>query len=96
MLKSFKAYTDLVFWDWQLDISFHEDQSRARVKNSAECFSLLRKISMAYLKKDLKSKVGIKCKRKKACWSDQYLLDILIDANNDGGKVCEKSLTENV
>jgi len=81
---------------WQLDISFHEDQSRARIKNAAECFSLLRKISMAYLKKDLKSKVGIKCKRKKACWSDQYLFDILMDAHNDKDKACEKSLTTNV
>lgn len=81
---------------WQLDISFHEDQCRARIKNAAETFSLLRKISMAYLKKDLKSKVGIKCKRKKACWSDQYLFDILMDAQNGKGNACKKSLTENV
>lgn len=78
---------------WQLDISFHEDQSRARVKNAAECFSLLRKISMAYLKKDLKSKVGIKCKRKMACWSDQYLFDILIDAQSGEGNLREQSPT---
>ena len=78
---------------WQLDISFHEDQCRARIKNSAECFSLLRKISMAYLKKDLESKVGIKCKRKMACWSDQYLFDILMDAQDHKDEAREKSLT---
>jgi predicted transposase YbfD/YdcC len=79
---------------WQLDISFHEDQCRARVKNAAESISLLRKISMAYLKKDLISKVGIKCKRKMACWDDQYLADILMGAyNQDADKACEKSPT---
>lgn len=78
---------------WQLDVSFHEDQSRARVKNAAQAFALLRKLSMAYLKKDKKSKVGIKCKRKKACWSDQYLFDILMDAQNQVHNPCEKSPT---
>jgi len=81
---------------WQLDISFHEDQCRARIKNAAECISLLRKISMAYLKKETQSKVGIKCKRKMACWDDQYLVDVLTLANQDSDKECEKSLTENV
>ena len=78
---------------WQLDVSFHEDQCRVRIKNAAEGFALLRKISMAYLKKDKKSKVGIKCKRKKACWSDQYLFDILVDAHNSGETTCEQLLT---
>jgi len=49
---------------WQLDVSFNEDNCRARVKNAAGNFSLLRKISLGYLKKDKTSKVGIKCKRK--------------------------------
>ena len=79
---------------WQLDISFHEDQSRSRIKNSALTFSLLRKISMAYLKKNLKYKVGIKCKRKMACWSEEYLFDTLMGAyNHDADKVCEQSPT---
>ncbi len=75
---------------WQLDVSFHEDQSRARIKNSAQSLALLRKISMAYLKKDKASKVGIKCKRKMACWSDQYLFDILSDAQSNENDPCEK------
>lgn len=36
---------------WQLDVSFNEDKSRSRIKNAAECLNLMRKISMAYLKK---------------------------------------------
>ena len=51
---------------------------------------------MAYLKKDQKSKVGIKCKRKKACWSEEYLFGILTDYQNDSGDSCEKMLTRPV
>ena len=62
---------------WQLDISFNEDRSRCRVKNEAQNLALFRRITMAYLKKDIQSKVGIKCKRKKASWDEQYLSEIL-------------------
>lgn len=62
---------------WHLDVSFNEDQCRARVKNGAESIALLRRISMAYLKKDTKSKVGIKHKRKKGGWDNSYLIEIL-------------------
>lgn len=51
---------------------------------------------MAYLKKETQSKVGIKCKRKMACWDDQYLIDVLILANQDADKEYDKSLTEKV
>jgi predicted transposase YbfD/YdcC len=76
---------------WQLDISFNEDRSRSRVKNEANNLALFRRITMAYLKKDLLSKVGIKCKRKKASWDEQYLSDILIGKYNQNP--CEISLT---
>ena len=61
---------------WQLDISF-KDHCRARLKNEAASIALLRRISMAYLKKDIKTKAGIKCKRKKAGWDDTYLMEIV-------------------
>lgn len=73
---------------WQLDVSFHEDHCRARIKNEAQSIALLRRISMTYLKKDKKSKVGIKCKRKKAGWDDSYLLAILRQDSELTG--CEK------
>lgn len=63
---------------WQLDVSFNEDRCRARVKNEAQSIALIRRISMAYLKKDLTTKSGIKCKRKKASWDDNYLMKILM------------------
>jgi predicted transposase YbfD/YdcC len=62
---------------WQLDISFDEDRCRARTKNEAENIAILRRISMAFLKKDKKSKVGIKIKRRKASWDNTYLLNVL-------------------
>ena len=62
---------------WQLDVSFNEDRSRARIKNEAQSIALIRRISMAYLKKDVSVKSGIKCKRKKASWDASYLFRIL-------------------
>jgi predicted transposase YbfD/YdcC len=76
---------------WQLDVSFNEDHSRARMKNEAQNLALLRRISMTYLKKDTQSKVGIKCKRKKAGWDDQYLLDIITGLYSQDH--CKKKLT---
>ena len=62
---------------WQLDVAFNEDHCRARIKNEAESIALMRRLSMAYLKKDTKTKVGIKCKRKVASWDEEYLFDVL-------------------
>lgn len=62
---------------WQLDISFREDHCRSRVKNEAANLALLRRISMMFLKKDKKTKVGIKAKRKKAGWDESYLMEII-------------------
>jgi predicted transposase YbfD/YdcC len=62
---------------WQLDISFQEDHCRVRIGHEAENVALLRRLSLACLKKDNATKAGIKAKRKKAGWDDDYLLDIL-------------------
>ena len=68
---------------WQLDVSFHEDNCRVRAGHAATNFSLLRKIALGYLKKEKTSKVGIKCKRKKASWDDGYLLNVLLAGSGD-------------
>jgi len=57
------------------------------MKNEAESIAILRRISMAYLKNDKKTKAGIKCKRKKAGWDDFYLLEILTNGLQE--KSCE-------
>lgn len=62
---------------WTLDVAFSEDASRKRTKNAAQNFSILTKIALNLLKKDIKAKVGIKSRRLKAAINNQYMLKIL-------------------
>ena len=62
---------------WALDVAFSEDASRKRTGNSAQNFSILNKIALNLLRKDTKSKVGVKSRRLKAAWSNNYLMKIL-------------------
>lgn len=62
---------------WVLDVAFGEDASRKRKANAAQNFSILNKIALNLLKKDKTTKIGIKSRRLKAAWSNQYLLKIL-------------------
>lgn len=62
---------------WTLDTAFDDDLSRARVKNAAENFTVLRHITLNLLKKDTKSNTGIKGRRKKAGWDHAYLANVL-------------------
>jgi predicted transposase YbfD/YdcC len=58
---------------WTLDVAFSEDQSRKRNENSAQNFSVLLKIALNLLKNEKTLKVGVKGKRLKAGWDNQYL-----------------------
>lgn len=58
---------------WTLDVAFLEDQSRKRDTNAAQNFSVLTKIALNLLKNEKTAKVGIKGKRLKAGWDNQYL-----------------------
>lgn len=62
---------------WVLDMAFGEDQARLRTGYAAENFSRIRRFALALLKKDKTAKVGIKGKRMKAGWNEDYLLRIL-------------------
>lgn len=62
---------------WMLDVAFSEDASRKRVGNSTQNFSILLKIALNILKKDTKTKVGVKSRRFKAAMSNDYLLKML-------------------
>jgi len=62
---------------WVLDVAFDEDQSRVRKGQGAQNFSVLRHIALNLLKQEKTAKCGIKAKRKKAGWSEQYLLQVL-------------------
>jgi predicted transposase YbfD/YdcC len=62
---------------WVLDVAFQEDASRVRVGASAQNFSMLRHIALNLLKGERTANVGVKAKRLKAGWSDDYLLKVL-------------------
>lgn len=62
---------------WVLDMAFDEDRSRIRRGNGPDNFALLRKIAMNLLKAEKTCKRGIEGKRKRASWSDAYLMLVL-------------------
>jgi len=62
---------------WALDVSFGEDLDRKRQKNAAQNFSLLNRIALNLLKQDKTCTLGIKGKRLKAGWDNDYLLQLL-------------------
>ena len=62
---------------WSLDVAFNEDLSRKRKGNAFQFFSLINKIALNLAKQEKTCKMGIKSKRKKAGWDNQYLEIIL-------------------
>jgi len=62
---------------WVLDIAFREDESRVRKDHGAQNLATLRHIALNLLKQETTAKIGIKNKRLKAGWSEQYLLRVL-------------------
>jgi len=62
---------------WQLDVTFNEDKLRARVNNAAQNLSILRRMILNTLKQDTSCKASLRRKRKRAGWSDEYLITLL-------------------
>lgn len=62
---------------WALDVSFGEDLSRKRAGHAAQNFSLLNRIALNLLRQDKTGKLGIKGKRLKAGWDNDYLMKLL-------------------
>jgi predicted transposase YbfD/YdcC len=62
---------------WVLDIAFREDECRIRKDNGAHNFAILRHIALNLLKQETSCKLGIKNKRLKAGWDDDYRLRVL-------------------
>jgi predicted transposase YbfD/YdcC len=62
---------------WVLDIAFREDDSRIRKGDAPENFSMRRQIALNLLKQERTSRRGVKVKRNRAGWDNDYLLTVL-------------------
>jgi predicted transposase YbfD/YdcC len=62
---------------WILDIAFREDECRVRKGFGAQNLATLRHIAVNLLKQEKTAKVGVKSKRLRAGWDEDYLLKVL-------------------
>ena len=62
---------------WCLDISFREDDSRVRNGHAPENLAIIRRFALSLIKNDPQRKIGVKASRKRAGWSNTYLLHLL-------------------
>ena len=62
---------------WVLDVAFREDDSRIRKDNAPQNFAILRHIANSLLQQNKSVKTGIKNKRLKAGWDNEYLAKVL-------------------
>lgn len=62
---------------WVLDVAFREDESRVRKDHGPENLALLRHIALNLVRQEKTAKVGVKNKRLKAGWDNNYLAKLL-------------------
>lgn len=62
---------------WKLDIGFREDESRIRAGHSAQNFAILRHMALNLLNQEKTMKAGVKAKRLRAGWDNDYLLKVI-------------------
>jgi len=64
---------------WTLDVTFREDQSRARKDHAAQNAATLRKIALNIVKSNKSRKASIPRKRRMAALDESYLIQLLLE-----------------
>jgi predicted transposase YbfD/YdcC len=62
---------------WTLDVGFNEDACRVRKDNAPENLSVIRHIALNILKQDVGATTGVKSRRLRAGWSNDYMEHLL-------------------
>ncbi|MCK6624529.1 MAG: ISAs1 family transposase [Anaerolineae bacterium] len=62
---------------WLLDVAFREGDSRVRCGHAPQNFAVFRPIALNLLHHETSAKYGVKAKRLKAGWDEDYLLKVL-------------------
>jgi hypothetical protein len=65
---------------WSLDVAFRDDDARVRELVARENLAVLRHIALSRLKRNTKTKLGIKNKRLRAGWDERYLEELPFEA----------------
>ena len=61
-----------------LDVGFREDESRVRRGNAPNNLATLRRLSVSLMRADKTTTMGVKARRLRAGWDDDYLLTLLV------------------
>src|SRR5262249_37452518 len=62
---------------WVLDVAFREDDCRIRKDNAPQNLAVIRHLALNLLRQEKTYKHGVKVKRSKAAWDDDYLRKVL-------------------
>lgn len=62
---------------WVLDIAFREDESRVRKGHGPENLATMRHMALNLIRRETSSKGGVKARRLRAGWDEDYLLKVL-------------------
>ena len=68
-------------WQWTLDMTFREDESRIRRGNGAEVMNALRKLALNIVKQNSSRKASMKQKLKIAALDDDFRAELLLGMN---------------